>query len=306
MTWPQVSDLYSVPDLGDPLFSIWRIAWVSHQLPRNPLALFDANIFYPERLTFTYSDSLIVPALMAAPPLWLGMHPVVVYNVLLLPASCCPGVTTFLLVRALTGRVDAAIVSGAIFALYPFGYEHYSHLELQMTMWMPLALWSLHRTIAQGRLRDGLLTGLAFALQMLSSLYYGVFLSVYMVGLGVVLWIGRGLPRRPLFTLAAGALVAGCARRAGGGAVPREQADDGRSGSQHGPVSTARKEPTTSGRIRGAGPIANGALTENPSDSSFPRYPGRPLGDRALAAVVGRAHRIHRRARGRPSTDHWD
>jgi hypothetical protein len=209
MTWPQLRDLYSVPDLGDPLFSIWRIAWVSHQLPRNPRALFDANIFYPERLTFTYSDSLIVPALMAAPPLWLGVHPVVVYNVLLLAGFVLSGVTTFLLVRALTGRVDAAIVSGAIFALYPYRYEHYSHLELQMTMWMPLALWSLHRTIAHGRLRDGLLTGLAFALQMLSSLYYGVFLSVYMVALGAVLWIGRGFPRRPLFTLAAGAVVAG-------------------------------------------------------------------------------------------------
>ena len=58
LTWPQIRRLDSVADLGDPLFSVWRIAWVSHQLPRNPLALFDANQFYPERLTLTYSDSL--------------------------------------------------------------------------------------------------------------------------------------------------------------------------------------------------------------------------------------------------------
>jgi hypothetical protein len=209
MTWPQLRAMYSVPDLGDPLFSIWRLAWVSHQLPRDPLALFDANIFYPERLTFTYSDSLLVPALMAAPLLWLGVHPVVAYNILFLSGFVLSGVAAFLLVRALTGRVDAAIVSGAIFTLYPYRYEHYSHLELQMTMWMPLALWGLHRTIAHGRIGDALLTGLAFALQMLSSLYYGLFLSVYMVVLGAVLWIGRGLPRRPVVTLAAGALVAG-------------------------------------------------------------------------------------------------
>ena len=54
LTWPQVARLDSVSDHGDPLFSIWRIAWVSHQLPRNPLALFDANQFHPERLTLTY------------------------------------------------------------------------------------------------------------------------------------------------------------------------------------------------------------------------------------------------------------
>jgi hypothetical protein len=209
LTWPQARDLYSVPDFGDPLFSIWRIAWVNHQLPRHPLALFDANIFYPERLTLTYSDSLIVPALMVGPLLWAGVHPVVAYNILLLSGFVLSGITTFLLVRALTGRVDAAIVSGAIFAIYPYRYEHYSHLELQMTMWMPLALWSLHRAMASGKVRDGLFTGLAFALQMLSSLYYGVFLSAYMTVLGVALWLGRGRPRRPLFALAAGALVAG-------------------------------------------------------------------------------------------------
>ena len=32
-----------------------------------------------------------------------------------------------------------------------------------MTMWMPVALWALHRTMARGRLRDGLVTGIAFS-----------------------------------------------------------------------------------------------------------------------------------------------
>src|SRR5204862_6887538 len=46
-TWPQVRHMDGVPDMGDPLFSIWRIAWVNHQIWRDPRALFDANIFYP-------------------------------------------------------------------------------------------------------------------------------------------------------------------------------------------------------------------------------------------------------------------
>lgn len=208
LTWPQIARLDSVADLGDPLFSIWRIAWVSHQLPRNPLALFDTNQFYPERLTLTYSDSLVVPALMSAPFFWIGGHPVVIYNLLLLSGFVLSGVTMFLLVRGLTGRVDAAWVAGAIFALYPYRYEHYSHLELEMTMWMPLALLGLHRTLARGRVRDGLATGLAFALQTLSSLYYGCFLAVYLVVVGGALWLGRGRPRNPIAPLAAGVVLA--------------------------------------------------------------------------------------------------
>ena len=208
LTWPQARHLDSVPDMGDPLFSIWRIAWVSHQIVRNPLRLFDGNMFYPERLTLTYSDSVIVPALMSAPLFWIGIHPVLIYNLLLLSGFVFSGVTMFVFVRALTGRIDAAVIAGALFALYPYRYEHYPHLELEMTMWMPLCLWALHRTLARGRLRDGLATGLTFALQMLSSLYYGLFLALYLIPVGGALWLARGRPGRPLRALAAGAALA--------------------------------------------------------------------------------------------------
>jgi len=208
LTWPQVRHLDSVPDMGDPLFSIWRIAWVSHQIVRDPARLFHGNMFHPEPLTLTYSDSVIVPALMSAPLFWLGVHPVLVYNLLLLSGFVFSGVTMFLLARALTGRIEAGLIAGAIFAFYPYRYEHYPHLELVMTMWMPLTLWALHRTIASARLRDGLATGLTFALQMLSSLYYGLFLAVYLVPLGGALWLARGRPRRPLLMLGAGAALA--------------------------------------------------------------------------------------------------
>ena len=52
----------SVPDLGDPLFSMWRLAWVAHQLPVDPRHLFDANIFHPAARTLAYSDAMLAPA----------------------------------------------------------------------------------------------------------------------------------------------------------------------------------------------------------------------------------------------------
>jgi hypothetical protein len=180
MAWPQVVALHSVSDLGDPLFSIWRLSWVAHQLPRDPLHLFDANIFFPELRTLAYSDAMLVPALVAAPLIWLGVHQVVVYNVVLLLSFAASGVAMYALVWRLTGDRPSALVAGVAFAFYPFRFEHYSHLELQVTCWMPLALLMLHRTVDSGRVRDGALTGLLVALQALSSLYYGLFLVVVM------------------------------------------------------------------------------------------------------------------------------
>jgi hypothetical protein len=148
----QVGHLDSVPDLGDPLFSVWRIGWVNHQLFTDPRHLFDANIFYPERLTLTLSDPIVLPALMAAPLLAAGVHPVVAYNLLLLSAFWFSGIAVYLLVERLTASPRAAFIAGLIYACCGYRFEHYSHLELQMTQWMPLGLLALHLLI--GRVRD--------------------------------------------------------------------------------------------------------------------------------------------------------
>ena len=84
-----------------------------------------------------------------------------------------------------------------------------------MTMWMPVAVWGLHRTLASGRLRDGLITGAAFGAQMLSALYYGTFLIPYLFVIGGCLWLARGFPLKPLRALAAGAVRCGRDVRAG-------------------------------------------------------------------------------------------
>ncbi len=207
-TWPLITQLDSVSDLGDPLFSIWRLAWIAHQLPRDPLGVLDTNIFYPETLTATYSDPVIVPGLLASPLLWLGAHPVLAFNGLLLTAAVLAGLAMYLLVRDLTGSRGAAMVAGAAIAIHPHRMDNLPQIELQMTLWIPLVFWAIHRTFATGWWRYGLLAGAAFALQVLSSLYYGVFLSVSLVPLTAALWIGRRRPLRPLAALAAGAVLA--------------------------------------------------------------------------------------------------
>ena len=207
-TWPQVVQPYAVSDPGDPLFSVWRLMWVAHEFVRNPLNIFNGNQFYPEPRTLTYSDPVLTPALLFAPLHALGLHPVVAYNMVFLSGGLFSGVSMYYLARALTGRRDAAWIAAAIFAMHPYRVEHFAHLELQMTMWMPVAVWGLHRTLASGRLRDGLITGGAFGAQMLSALYYGTFLIPYLFVIGGCLWVARGFPLKPLRALAAGAVLA--------------------------------------------------------------------------------------------------
>jgi hypothetical protein len=207
-TWPQVAQPYAVSDMGDPLFSVWRLMWVTHEFVRNPLNIFNGNQFYPEPRTLTYSDPVLTPALLFAPLHFLGMHRLVAYNIVFLAGGVFSGVALYYLARALTGRRDAAWIGAAIFTMHPYRVEHLSHLELQMTMWMPVAVLGLHRTLATGRLRDGLITGASFGAQFLSALYYGTFLIPYLFVIGGCFWLARGRPLKPLRSLAAGAVLA--------------------------------------------------------------------------------------------------
>jgi hypothetical protein len=200
---------YSVADHGDPLFSIWRVGWVLHQLVTDPAHLFDANIFYPARLTLTFSDPIILPSLTAAPLLGLGVHPVVVYNALLLSGFWFSGIATYLLVERLTASPPAAFIAGLIYACYPYRFEHYGHLELQMTQWMPLGLLALHLFIATARWPYAIALGLAGAAQLYSSMYYAVFFVLYAAAVGIGLVLAHRPPlRRLVLPALAGAAVA--------------------------------------------------------------------------------------------------
>ncbi len=200
----QAADLFAVPDRGDPLFSMWRMAWVRHQLSTDPRHLFDANIFHPLPATLTYSDSMILPALVSAPLAWLHVHPVVAYNLMLLGAFVLSGLATYWLVRGLGSGALAAWIAAVAFTIAPFRMNHFSHLELQMTMWMPIVVLSVWRVMKDGSRRYAAWLILGLAAQWYSSMYYGLFLTLYAAGFGAVLAIAwRVPPRRMAYCVAA-------------------------------------------------------------------------------------------------------
>ena len=209
LTFPQVLHLQDgVHDDGDPLLNAWALSWVAHQLPRAPAHLFDANIFYPERRTLAFSETLIAPALAVAPLQWAGVGPILISNIVLLSGFIVSGVGMALLVRLLTGNTGAAILGGIVFAFLPYRLDHYPHLQLQQTQCLPFALWAFHRLLRSGRLMDGVLVGVFTAGQILSCMYYGLFLLPYMaVVCGALLVADRGWSRPRIMALVVAAAI---------------------------------------------------------------------------------------------------
>jgi hypothetical protein len=210
-TWPQARYMAThAADHHDVYFNMWRLAWFAHVLWSSPSELFDANIFYPERNTLTFSDAMIVEGALAAPLLWAGVRPVLVHNLLLFAAMIASGLGMYVLSQRLTGSRAAGTVAGIMFACAPFRFEHYMHLELQWITWTPWVLLAVHRTIETGRRADGIRAGALVALQMLSSIYYGVFLATILPFLSALLLVRvpGSRARRAIQALALGAGIA--------------------------------------------------------------------------------------------------
>jgi len=196
LTWPQAAVMNtSFAWHNDPHFSVWRLAWIAHALRSDPAHLFDGNIFYPARLTLAYSDATFLEGLAGAPLFYAGVPPLVVYNILLFAGFVASGMAMFVLARYLTGSTGGALIAAAIFTMVPYRIEHFGHLELQWAMWIPLALWAVHRTVDDPTWRRGALAGIFLWLQVLSCVYYGIFLAITMALLSMLL-AGRVYLRR--------------------------------------------------------------------------------------------------------------
>jgi hypothetical protein len=157
---------------------IWTLAWDTHAFTTRPLAIFDANIFYPYADTLAYSENLIGSGLVAAPVLWTTGNPVLALNLVTLLSIVLCGIGAFVLARRVGAGYPAAIVAGVVFAFAPSRFFRISQLHLTAVQWIPFALASLHAYFDTGRPRDLRLAAAFFTLQALTSGHGAVFLIV--------------------------------------------------------------------------------------------------------------------------------
>jgi hypothetical protein len=198
VTWPQVPRLADgVSDYGDPLYNAWALAWTAHALADRHDTLFDANIFHPEPNTLALTETILLPAVLVAPLAWAGAGPIALHNIVLLSSFVLSGLAMFLLVRSLTADAAGATVAAVAFALTPIRFDQYSHVQLQLTYLMPLALYFLHGALRADTGRGWRAAGLGASLGglFLSCVYYTAFFATLLMVFTPVLLASTRPPR---------------------------------------------------------------------------------------------------------------
>ena len=180
LTWPLAPRAHeaTLPVSPDTQLFIWTLAWDTHAVIHQPFAIFDSNIYYPERRTLAYSENLLGSTIFAAPVLWASGNPLLAMNVVALLSVVLGGLGAYLLAVRLGMRRDAAILAGAVFAFAPARLFRISQLHLTTIQWVPFTLAFLHSYLDSRRPRDLRLAIAFFTLQVLTSGHGAVFIIV--------------------------------------------------------------------------------------------------------------------------------
>ena len=208
-SWPLATDPahLSLNYNGDVMLNEWILAWVQHQLPRDPLHLFSGNIFHPAADSLAFSEPLIVPALMGAPIRMLGGSPVLVHNLLLLAGLALTMLGCYALVHAWTGDHIASLLAGSAWAFNTQTLTRLPHLQAHHAYAVPLALLAAERMIETGRKRYALWLAFWMTVMAYTSGYLVVFTTIALA----VMVIIRLRSLRGLANFALAAVVAGIA-----------------------------------------------------------------------------------------------
>ena len=169
-----------LPSGGDPLLVTYIWSWEMHQIPINPLELFNANIFAPFKNTLAFSEHMLGSLLLAWPLFLIFKNIVLVFNLVSLGSFAISGLGMYLLANYLTKNKLASLVAAFIYAFAPFKIEHLEHINLS-GMWLPYFFLCLERFFESQTWRNVLLLTLFISLVFLNAMQYFLFLPIIIV-----------------------------------------------------------------------------------------------------------------------------
>ncbi len=161
----------------DPLLNMWTLSWDTTTLLHAPTHLWQAPLLYPNNLSLSFSENLLGEAILYAPFFLLSHNPVFAYNMTFYLTFLLCGTNMYIMARHYTGKPFASFVAALIFAFAPYRMAQIDHIHILAGEWMPLAFLYLDLALAKGRWRNWSLFALFYFLQLLSSIYYGIFLT---------------------------------------------------------------------------------------------------------------------------------
>jgi len=161
----------------DPLLNMWTLSWDTTTLLHAPAHLWQAQLLYPNNLTLTFSENLLGEAIFFAPFFLATHNPVLAYNITFYLAFLLCGINMYFVARHYTGKPLAALVAALIYAFSPYRIGQIDHIHIVAGEWIPLAFLYLDLSFQNGRWRHWSLFALFYFLQVLTSIYYGIFMS---------------------------------------------------------------------------------------------------------------------------------
>jgi hypothetical protein len=201
MTWPMAGkfDRSARLNFGDGEWSVWNVTWVAHALTTDPAALFQANIFHPDRDTLAYSEANVVTGALGVPfHLATRGNPYATHNGAILTALALAFVFAWGFAETLGASSGACAAFAVAFTYCPYLFARTAHIQLMMTFGLPLVLQAFHRVVAAPTPGRGAWLGVTLAIQALACAYFGIFAGLT-VGLGTLyygytrrLWRNRG------------------------------------------------------------------------------------------------------------------
>lgn len=206
-SWPLASNVGGLARLDnhDAELNTWIVAWNAHILPRDPLGLFEAPLFHPERHSLAFSEHMLVPSIIGAPLYWAGASPVAVYNVLIIAGLALSGWAMFAVMQRWTGSTSAALIAGLLYGFNAHVLTRFVHLQAQHVQFFPFMLLAFDLVITGRRRRHIVLLAAMFVLQALCSNYLLVFSAYALVIAAAVRW--RELGRPALMRLTAAGML---------------------------------------------------------------------------------------------------
>jgi hypothetical protein len=187
-TWPlpahlathvRATPMYGMSDLH---LHLWTLAWVARAVVRDPLGIFDANVFHPAPLTLAGSDHLLGTLPIAGPVYWLTGNPVATMNAVVLASFPLTALAMGALVRTLGGSGWAGLLAGFVFAFAPIRMRSFVPVQTFTVQYLPLALLAFVAYLRRG---GGwwLAAGMVALLLQLLVAYYVAYATLVAVGL---------------------------------------------------------------------------------------------------------------------------
>jgi hypothetical protein len=175
MTWPLARKAATHATAHpDTYLHLWGLTWVCHQSATHPLALYESSMYFPQKHSLAYTESLLPQAALAAPLRLLGGGPLLAYNWALLLTFPLSGWSAYLLGRELTRERLGGLVAGLGYAFNTFRWNHIIHLGVLSVEWLPLVILFLLRSLRAPTPRNLALLYASVIAQALSSGYYTV------------------------------------------------------------------------------------------------------------------------------------